>query len=218
MARLRIVLLNRFIWGEQECFGIRRSFAGPAKRLTVRVAALSGRTKRPPQEQGPSTPNLNILDAWTDGVKVYVQNCNQFKVPESLPKNQELWSKVRQEMTKGRAYRVLVFNAVLLGAVFAWPQRTDEQAMHASKGWSELRSSMEKMHAEVAPLKSSGEADADFARVMLPHHWAALEMARTELLYGNDPQLRRLAQEIITDQQSEIQLMELWLKQHQAQK
>jgi uncharacterized protein (DUF305 family) len=36
-------------------------------------------------------------------------------------------------------------------------------------------------------------------------------MARTELLYGNDPQMRRLAQEIITDQESEIQLMQLWL-------
>jgi len=36
------------------------------------------------------------------------------------------------------------------------------------------------------------------------------------LLYGKDPQMRRLAQEIITDQQSEIQLMQLWLKQHVA--
>jgi len=39
---------------------------------------------------------------------------------------------------------------------------------------------------------------------MLPHHRAALDMAKTQLLYGNDPQMRRLAQEILTDQQSEI--------------
>jgi uncharacterized protein (DUF305 family) len=41
-------------------------------------------------------------------------------------------------------------------------------------------------------------------------------MAKTELLYGKDPQMRRLAQEIITDQQSEIELMERWLKQRES--
>jgi uncharacterized protein (DUF305 family) len=49
---------------------------------------------------------------------------------------------------------------------------------------------------------------------MLPHHQAAIDMAKSELIYGNDPQIRRLAQEIITDQQLEIQLMRLWVKQH----
>ena len=41
-------------------------------------------------------------------------------------------------------------------------------------------------------------------------------MAKALLLYGKDPQMRRLAQEIITDQESEIQLMQLWLKRHGA--
>jgi uncharacterized protein (DUF305 family) len=49
---------------------------------------------------------------------------------------------------------------------------------------------------------------------MLPHHQAAIDMARVELTQGKDPQMRRLAQEIIVDQQSEIDLMHLWLKQH----
>jgi uncharacterized protein (DUF305 family) len=51
---------------------------------------------------------------------------------------------------------------------------------------------------------------------MLPHHQAAIDMARTQLLYGKDPQMRRLAQEIITDQQLEIELMQRWLKQQQT--
>jgi len=50
---------------------------------------------------------------------------------------------------------------------------------------------------------------------MLPHHQAAIDMAKAELLHGRDPQMRRLAQEIITDQQSEIELMQRWLKQKQ---
>jgi uncharacterized protein (DUF305 family) len=47
---------------------------------------------------------------------------------------------------------------------------------------------------------------------MLPHHQAAIDMAKTQLLFGNDPQMRRLAQEIVTDQQTEIELMQAWLK------
>ena len=69
------------------------------------------------------------------------------------------------------------------------------------------------MHAAMSSVETSGKPDLDFIRLMLPHHQAAIDMARTELLYGRDPQLRRLAQEIVTDQQSEIELMQLWIQQ-----
>ena len=82
--------------------------------------------------------------------------------------------------------------------------------------WSELSSSMEKMHQAMASVESSGDGDVDFVRLMLPHHQAAIDMAKTQLIYGKDPQMRRLAQAIITDQQSEIALMQLWLTQRTA--
>jgi hypothetical protein len=41
-------------------------------------------------------------------------------------------------------------------------------------------------------------------------------MAKTELQHGTDDQMRRLAQEIITDQESEIELMRLWLKERNS--
>ena len=72
---------------------------------------------------------------------------------------------------------------------------------------------MDKMHMAMGAVKRSGNSDVDFVRLMLPHHQAAIDMAKTQLLYGKDPQMRRLAQEIITDQQSEIELMQRWLKQ-----
>ena len=84
---------------------------------------------------------------------------------------------------------------------------------NSAAAWSELMAGMQKMHTAMASVEPSGNADADFARLMLPHHQAAIEMAKAELLYGKDPQMRRLAQEIITDQQSEIELMQLWIKQ-----
>ena len=96
------------------------------------------------------------------------------------------------------------------------PHMRNESA--GDPGWSGLTSSMEKMHASMAAIEPSGATDVDFVRLMLPHHQGAIDMAKTQLLYGKDPQTRRLAQEIITDQQSEIELMQLWLKQHDPQK
>ncbi len=82
--------------------------------------------------------------------------------------------------------------------------------------WSELIASMDKMHMAMGAIKPSGDSDVDFVRLMLPHHQAAIDMAKTQLLYGKDPQMRRLAQEIITDQQLEIELMQRWLKQRES--
>jgi len=97
-----------------------------------------------------------------------------------------------------------------------------QQAMHkhaplkspGDPAWSELRSSMDRMHAAMTSAQATGNSDADFVKLMIPHHQAAIDMAKTQLLYGKDPKMRRLAQEIITDQQSEIELMNLWLKQN----
>ena len=50
--------------------------------------------------------------------------------------------------------------------------------------------------------------------MMIPHHQGAIDMAKALLLYGKDEQLKRLAQEIIADQQNELQLMQLWLAKH----
>jgi len=85
----------------------------------------------------------------------------------------------------------------------------------ADPDWSELVASMDKMHMAMGAIKRSGNADVDFVRLMLPHHQAAIDMAKTQLVYGKDPQMRRLAQEIITDQQLEIELMQRWLKQRE---
>lgn len=87
---------------------------------------------------------------------------------------------------------------------------------NANPNWSELLASMEKMHMAMETVKQSGDNDIDFVRLMLPHHQAAIDMAKAQLLYGKDPQIRRLAQEIITDQQLEIELMQRWLKQQRA--
>lgn len=57
----------------------------------------------------------------------------------------------------------------------------------------------------------AGNVDADFVSAMVPHHQGAIDMAEAELISGSNPQLRRMAQEIIVDQQQEIAAMRLAL-------
>ncbi|WP_420997690.1 DUF305 domain-containing protein [Cupriavidus sp. 30B13] len=77
---------------------------------------------------------------------------------------------------------------------------------------AENDAAMTKMMDGMA-VKSSGDIDADFAAMMIPHHQGAIDMAMSELRYGHNEQLRRIAQEIIVDQLQEIAAMRLALGQ-----
>ena len=109
--------------------------------------------------------------------------------------------------------RFLYLAVVPVVAIAMWPQDTHLMGHVPTDdtNWVALMKNMETMDAAMTAVEPSGKEDADFVNLMLPHHQAAVDMARTELLYGRDPQMRRLAQEIIADQKSEIQLMQLWL-------
>lgn len=67
---------------------------------------------------------------------------------------------------------------------------------------------MTKMMNDMA-IKPSGDIDRDFVAMMNPHHQGAIDMAVSELRYGKNAQLRRIAQEIIVDQMQEIAAMKL---------
>jgi hypothetical protein len=77
---------------------------------------------------------------------------------------------------------------------------------------AENRAAMTEMMAGMdAP--PSGDVDQDFVASMVPHHQGAIAMARAELRHGHSEQLRRIAQEIVVDQQQEIVAMRLALGQ-----
>jgi Domain of unknown function (DUF305) len=71
---------------------------------------------------------------------------------------------------------------------------------------SENAAAMKEMMADMT-IKPTGDVDRDFVAMMLPHHQGAVDMARAELKYGHNAQLRRLAREIVTEQQQEITVM-----------
>ena len=73
---------------------------------------------------------------------------------------------------------------------------------------AENDAAMKKMMNDMA-IKPTGDVDADFVAMMVPHHQGAIDMAVAVLRYGRNPQIRRLAQEIIVTQQQEITAMRL---------
>jgi uncharacterized protein (DUF305 family) len=69
------------------------------------------------------------------------------------------------------------------------------------------RATMRTMMTDMA-IPPQGDVDQDFVGQMIPHHRGAIDMAKAELLYGRNEQLRRIAQEIIVEQQAEIVVMQ----------
>jgi uncharacterized protein (DUF305 family) len=108
----------------------------------------------------------------------------------------------------------LIRSAVLLSSMaaagdlgpLAEPERSFLTASQAS---------MLKMMVGMArePL---GDVDQDFIGQMIPHHQGAIDMAKAELRYGQNEQLRRIAQEIIVEQQAEIAVMQQERISHSA--
>ena len=89
---------------------------------------------------------------------------------------------------------------------------TDDESMtDMLKDYTE---SMTKMHEEMMVGMNYNDPDTTFAQGMLGHHIGAVDMAEIELKYGTDEEMRKLAQEIIDAQQSEIKQMKTWLVDH----
>jgi uncharacterized protein (DUF305 family) len=78
----------------------------------------------------------------------------------------------------------------------------------ATKAYREANA---KMHKEM-DIRFTNDADADFIRAMIPHHQGAIDMAKVVLQHGKDEQTKKLAADVIREQEREIAEMREWLR------
>ena len=111
----------------------------------------------------------------------------------------------------------LCISCASIGYVYAQSQEQNMMGMVKQKAMSASSQALEKvnetMHKNMM-VKMTGNADVDFVKSMLAHHQGAVDMAKVELKYGKEPEAKKLAENIIAEQEKEIKQMQDWLKQH----
>ena len=101
--------------------------------------------------------------------------------------------------------------ALLFCPAAALPHENKVDTNAGSAFTQELMRSMNLMDKDMMAAPMTGNPDHDFCAMMIPHHQGAIDMAKSILLHGTDPVVRRLAQEIIVTQEQEIEVMRLRL-------
>lgn len=103
---------------------------------------------------------------------------------------------------------ILTAAAVLI--LPALPAHADD-SHHAHAGGDashELHQVMVRSATKAPGMKMSGDVDKDFAKMMADHHRSGIEMARIEVGSGKDPEVKKLAEKIISAQTEELAALE----------
>jgi uncharacterized protein (DUF305 family) len=113
---------------------------------------------------------------------------------------------------------ILLAMALMVGPAVAADAMKDMPGMAMSHRPADdaMAAGTTKMQHDMAAAPMTGDTDNDFVAMMLPHHQGAVDMAKVELQYGKDPELRKLARDIVAAQDKEIALMRAWRAAHPA--
>jgi uncharacterized protein (DUF305 family) len=81
----------------------------------------------------------------------------------------------------------------------------------AGEAHQALMAGMDQMNREMEAGGTATDIDVAFVCSMIPHHRGAIDMAKAELQFGDDPWARKMAEQVIAAQEQEIADMLAWL-------
>lgn len=79
----------------------------------------------------------------------------------------------------------------------------------AQKGYMQA---MMRMHEPMMHGSMMKDADVAWACAMIPHHMGAIEMSKVLLKTGDNPELKKMAEKSMKEQEKEISDLKEWLK------
>lgn len=123
----------------------------------------------------------------------------------------ETMRKLAQDIIDSQQLEIDILNKWLASHPDAPKPKPNTEAMQEA-----YAKGMNTMHSDMILGIAEPVADMAFARGMLPHHIGAVDMAKVQLQYGTDEEMRKLAQDIIDAQQPEIELIQNWIAANKA--
>lgn len=123
----------------------------------------------------------------------------------------ETMRKLAQDIIDSQQLEIGILNKWLASHPDAPEPKPNTEAMQEA-----YAKGMNTMHSDMMLGIAEPVADMAFARGMLPHHIGAVDMAKVQLQYGTDEEMRKLAQDIIDAQQPEIELIQNWIAANKA--
>ncbi|TCJ98457.1 DUF305 family protein family protein [Volucribacter psittacicida] len=109
---------------------------------------------------------------------------------------------------------IILLASILTSSLVMANNSHDHHHQPSTEFGKDYLSSMVEMHQGMEQAAFAQNPDVSFAQGMIVHHQGAIEMAKIQLKYGKDPEMRQLAEQIIQAQEPEIKQMEDWLNKH----
>ncbi|HGH3389798.1 TPA: DUF305 domain-containing protein [Citrobacter freundii] len=106
---------------------------------------------------------------------------------------------------------VLLFSSVAMAETHHTHATSNQQATMTEAGQAYMNG-MQTMHDDMMKGIMAADADEAFVRGMIAHHQGAVDMAKIQIKYGKDTEMRQLAEDIIKTQEQEIKQMQSWLE------
>lgn len=170
--------------------------------------------------------NRNVYLKIMDSMMVQMEHAEQEKTAEKtflaqmIPHHLGAIAMSKHEIAHGKSFEMIQLAKSILaeqqteiGAMRIWLAKTSVVQVPAGKQYLEaMNSTMVTMMANLPQNNQLKDNDRAFAKVMIPHHQAAIDMARVILAYGKDPEVLAYAKMLISNEQIEIEQMSTYTK------